>query len=87
MENEYCEICGSRRGVRDIPLTIQDKTYYLCVWCLGRIKSYIHGNVHNDIINVYWGAGRIGREWYGIRDFIRKNKVEDVLEFGTGLST
>jgi hypothetical protein len=81
-----CQICGKAIH-NEKPLNILDKTYYLCVWCLGRINAYIHGNVHHDAINILWGAGRIGREWYQIRDFIRENKVEDVLEFGTGLST
>jgi hypothetical protein len=81
-----CEICGKAIH-NEKPLNILDKTYTLCIWCLGRINAYIHGNVHHNVINILWGAGRIGREWYNIRDLIRKNNIEDILEFGTGLST
>ena len=87
MKYTDCQICGNKRDGRIPPLEICGETYFLCCWCMGRVNAYIHGNIHNEVINIFWGAGRIGREWYSIREFIRKNDIKDVLEFGTGLST
>ena len=60
----------------------------LCGWCQNRVVEFIRVNISHDAINIPWGCGKIGYgEWCAIRDVLRKYKIKEVLEFGTGLST
>lgn len=87
-----CEICGSENASKLVMGCFQVGNpmaeHMLCGWCQNRVSEFIRVNVSHDAINVSWGCGKIGHgEWCTIRGILRKYKIKEVLEFGTGLST
>lgn len=84
-----CDICPKEIAGDEIQkINILKKDYSLCGWCAMRVMQYIDGNITNNVINIFWGAGHICySSWYTIRDIIRKYKITEVLEIGIGLSS
>ncbi len=80
-----CEICQSEDTS---VVEICKIKFELCDWCSDRVVAYIKGNINHSVINILWGFGRVGwSESFVLRDLLRKYKIKEVLEFGTGLST
>jgi hypothetical protein len=88
-EKIVCDICGDELTEEQVKcFSIWGQEYKLCGWDALRVKQYIDGNIVNSVINIYWGAGHIDwGSWWFLRDFIRANKITEVLEFGSGLSS
>jgi hypothetical protein len=84
-----CQICNTEANKNSV--SIQGKLFTLCTWCCSRVDDYIKSNISHDVINIFWGSGRIAsQDWIGehsIRDFLRENNITEVFEIGTGLST
>jgi len=81
-----CDLCHYNPSHRTI--TLEGHAFALCAWCEFRAWQWFCGNNNHSIINIYWGAGRLGwADWYSLRTFLRKYGIKELLEFGIGLST
>lgn len=60
----------------------------LCEWCYQRAFFFLSCSAKDEAVNIFWGAGKIGKPTaaFLIR-FLIQNNVQNVLEYGTGLST
>ena len=84
-----CPIC--QRDLENkvsFPVTLGDRKLEVCEFDFLKIQSFIDGSINGSVINILWGAGRIGwSDWYYLRGFLRENNIKEVLEFGSGLSS
>ena len=81
-----CDICQTAGVIATVE--IAGTKYNLCEYDLIFADRMIHSRKHHCMLNIAWGAGRIGpQDWYGLRDFFRANNIKEVLEMGAGLSS
>ena len=84
-----CSVCGHK-----IPpgtptgITLFKVDYSLCEWCALKIQDTINATRSNHMSNIFWGAGHISWTcWFQIREYLRRHKITEILEFGIGLSS
>jgi predicted O-methyltransferase YrrM len=84
-----CPICEREFGEDGlIPVVFPDKTFRLCEFDYLKLRTFLDGSVVGSVINIAWGAGRIDwSSWFWLRDFLLKNDIHEVMEFGAGLSS
>lgn len=81
-----CQVCNSEEATEHF--TVCGEEFNLCGFDALKTKTFTHGMVYHECININWGAGRIDYgSWTLIRDILRKNNIKEVLELGFGLST
>lgn len=82
--NCYC--CPAVGGYREI--TLHGKSFKVCGYCFTAISSFIQHRANGHAINVIWGGGKFDLgSWTTLKSFLREHKIDEVLEFGTGLSS
>jgi len=84
-----CQVCGEAVPEERIgKVSVLDETFSLCGWCEWWLSRFIAGQITHNIKNIAWGDGKVCcNEMHYIRNFLRANNINEVLEFGAGLST
>lgn len=90
MERVICTVCRNeitdKNGIHKVKFISDEHT--LCEWCCMKFMDYARGLQTDHVSNIFWGAGHVSWTcWQTIRDFIRREKITEVLEFGIGLSS
>ena len=81
-----CQVCKVDEATEKFSMCGQE--FEFCGFDALKVKTFAHSMVHNEAININWGAGRIDYgSWCGVRDTLRKYNIIEVLEIGFGLST
>ena len=81
-----CDVCKSPHVSKTI--TIGGNSYGLCEYDVIFVDRILNSRVHNNMVNIAWGDGRISHScWGSIRETLRAHKVTEVLEIGCGLSS
>lgn len=85
----FCDICHQpieQNGLHEV--TVYKTTYRLCEWDALKIRDQLECTKTAHMANIFWGAGHISWTcWYQIREYLRRFKITEVLEFGIGLSS
>ena len=80
-----CSLCGRRGGLK---ATLAGEEYTLCEYDFIDLKRFLDGRKNKESVNIYWGGGKVGlRCWENLRTYLRKFKITEVLEFGSGLTS
>ena len=84
-----CDVCKRDQGPDGTqPLEFLGKHYNLCPFDQLEVQRFIDSRISGDIININWGGGKLAPGcWEYLREFLRENKIKEVLEFGAGLSS
>lgn len=83
-----CDICRNEIVGDAHRVKLQGKDFFLCEWDTRRTKDFLECTESNHMINIFWGAGHINWTcWFQIREYLRKYKITEILEFGIGLSS
>lgn len=86
--NVFCDICKRHITGSVHPIDLHNSHYLLCEWDALRIKDWIEYTRSNHTVNIFWGAGHVNWTcWYQIREYLRRYKITEILEFGIGLSS
>jgi hypothetical protein len=71
-----CKICDSETSTA------------FCEYCGIRVEQFIATNQNHSTMNIQWGAGKITWKDAGLlMTLVRQESIDEILEFGTGLST
>jgi predicted O-methyltransferase YrrM len=84
-----CDVCRRDQGPEGTqPLEFLGKTYNLCPFDQLEVQRFLDMRISQDNLNICWGGGKVcPQSWESIRGYLRKYKINEVLELGAGLSS